>query len=83
MFAIKKINQYFHLTGKGQIHSGITLAVFAMSESPKFHQITKKYKNIITFSFHAPAAITSTILLHHRYRKKDFTKRLLVSSMAV
>ena len=42
MFAIKKINQYFHLTGKGQIHSGITLAVFAMSESPKFHQITKK-----------------------------------------
>ena len=26
---------------KGQIHSGITLTVFAMSESPKFHQTTK------------------------------------------
>ena len=26
---------------KGHVHSGITLTVFAMSESPKFHQITK------------------------------------------
>ena len=32
---------------KGQIHSGITLTVFAMSESPKFHQITKKFKSRI------------------------------------
>ena len=30
---------------KGQTHSGITLTVFAMSESPKFYQITKKYKS--------------------------------------
>ena len=27
---------------KGQIHSGITLTVFTISESPKFHQIKKK-----------------------------------------
>ena len=27
---------------KGQLHSGITLTVFTMSESQKFHQITKK-----------------------------------------
>ena len=26
------------------IHSGIVLTVFAMSKSPKFHQITRKYK---------------------------------------
>ena len=31
---------------KGQIHSGITLTVFAMNESPKFRQITK-YKSRI------------------------------------
>ena len=32
--------------GKGHIHSGVTLtAVFAMTESPKFHQITKKTRS--------------------------------------
>ena len=33
--------------GKTRPHSGITLTVFAMSESPKFHQITKKCKSRI------------------------------------
>ena len=28
---------------KARFHSGIILTAFAMSESPKFHQITKKY----------------------------------------
>ena len=32
---------------KGQTHSGLTLTVFAMSESPKLHQITKQYKSRI------------------------------------
>ena len=39
-------NNSFELE-KGQIHSGITLTVFAMSESPKFHHTTKKYKSRI------------------------------------
>ena len=37
-------NNSFELE-KGQIHSGITLTVFAMIESPKFHQITKNDKS--------------------------------------
>ena len=48
MFAIKNNSTNNSIDReKGQIHSGITLTVFAMSESPKFHQITQKYKSRI------------------------------------
>ena len=40
----KNSTNHFIELAKGQIHSSNTWTVFAMIESPKFHQITKKYK---------------------------------------